>query len=69
MRHRKSRTVGHGTLDRPPEGAAPIAGASAAQSAIPDVLGRHLRVLFCGINPGLVSAAARAHFANPRNDF
>jgi TDG/mug DNA glycosylase family protein len=26
-------------------------------------------VLFCGINPGRVSAAARAHFANPRNDF
>jgi TDG/mug DNA glycosylase family protein len=28
-----------------------------------------LRVLFCGINPGRVSAAAAAHFANPRNDF
>jgi TDG/mug DNA glycosylase family protein len=26
-------------------------------------------VLFCGINPGRVSAAAGAHFANPRNDF
>jgi double-stranded uracil-DNA glycosylase len=26
-------------------------------------------VLFCGINPGRVSAAAAAHFANPRNDF
>jgi len=26
-------------------------------------------VVFCGINPGRVSAAARAHFANPRNDF
>jgi len=26
-------------------------------------------VLFCGINPGRVSAAAHAHFANPRNDF
>jgi TDG/mug DNA glycosylase family protein len=45
------------------------AAESAVQSAIPDVLGRHLRVLFCGINPGRVSAAARAHFANPRNDF
>jgi TDG/mug DNA glycosylase family protein len=33
------------------------------------VLGPNLRVLFCGINPGRVSAAARAHFANPRNDF
>jgi TDG/mug DNA glycosylase family protein len=38
-------------------------------SAIPDVLGPDLRVLFCGINPGRVSAAAHAHFANPRNDF
>jgi len=26
-------------------------------------------VVFCGINPGRVSAAAHAHFANPRNDF
>jgi TDG/mug DNA glycosylase family protein len=32
-------------------------------------LGPDLRVLFCGINPGRVSAAAGAHFANPRNDF
>jgi TDG/mug DNA glycosylase family protein len=32
-------------------------------------LGPDLRVLFCGINPGRVSAAAHAHFANPRNDF
>jgi double-stranded uracil-DNA glycosylase len=33
------------------------------------VLAPDLRVLFCGINPGRVSAAAHAHFANPRNDF
>ena len=39
------------------------------RSPIPDVLGDDLRVVFCGINPGRVSAAARAHFANPRNDF
>jgi TDG/mug DNA glycosylase family protein len=38
-------------------------------SDVPDVLGPNLRVVFCGINPGRVSAAARAHFANPRNDF
>jgi double-stranded uracil-DNA glycosylase len=38
-------------------------------SAVPDVLAPGLRVVFCGINPGFVSAAARAHFANPRNDF
>src|SRR5438132_4973355 len=39
------------------------------ESAIPDILGPSLRVIFCGINPGRVSAAAAAHFANPRNDF
>src|SRR3954463_9380550 len=39
------------------------------ETAIPDVLAPDLRVLFCGINPGRVSAAAHAHFANPRNDF
>jgi double-stranded uracil-DNA glycosylase len=39
------------------------------ESPIPDVLAPGLRVLFCGINPGRVSAAAHAHFANPRNDF
>jgi TDG/mug DNA glycosylase family protein len=37
--------------------------------SVPDVLDRDLRVLFCGINPGRISAAAGAHFANPRNDF
>jgi double-stranded uracil-DNA glycosylase len=39
------------------------------RSAVPDVLAPGLRVLFCGINPGRWSAAAGAHFANPRNDF
>jgi double-stranded uracil-DNA glycosylase len=38
-------------------------------SAVPDVLGTGLGIVFCGINPGLRSAAAGAHFANPRNDF
>ena len=41
----------------------------AIESAVPDVLAPDLRVVFCGINPGYVSAAAGAHFANPRNDF
>src|ERR1700751_5113715 len=45
------------------------APARAAASAVPDVLGPGLSVVFCGINPGFVSDAARAHFANPRNDF
>ena len=42
---------------------------SRTPSAVPDVLAPGLRVVFCGINPGRVSAAAHAHFANPRNDF
>ncbi|MCS7007095.1 MAG: mismatch-specific DNA-glycosylase [Gaiellaceae bacterium] len=40
-----------------------------SESAVPDVLGPGVRVVFCGINPGRASAAAGAHFANPRNDF
>jgi TDG/mug DNA glycosylase family protein len=40
-----------------------------AESAVPDVLAPGLKAIFCGINPGRVSAAAGAHFANPRNDF
>ena len=43
--------------------------ADTAPSAVPDVLGPDLTCVFCGINPGRVSAAAAAHFANPRNDF
>jgi double-stranded uracil-DNA glycosylase len=36
---------------------------------VPDVLGPDLRVLFCGINPGLWSAAVGHHFARPGNRF
>src|SRR5215212_9247995 len=36
---------------------------------IPDVVGGGLRVLFCGINPGLMSAATGHHFARPGNRF
>jgi len=39
------------------------------ESDVPDVLALGLTAIFCGINPGRVSAAANAHFANPRNDF
>jgi len=42
---------------------------SSTPSDVPDVLAPGLAVIFCGINPGRVSAAAGAHFANPRNDF
>ncbi|WP_242001511.1 G/U mismatch-specific DNA glycosylase [Kribbella steppae] len=34
-----------------------------------DVIGDELRVLFCGINPGLMSAVRGQHFARPGNRF
>jgi double-stranded uracil-DNA glycosylase len=40
-----------------------------AESSVSDVLAPYLGCVFCGINPGRFSAAAHAHFANPRNDF
>jgi TDG/mug DNA glycosylase family protein len=36
---------------------------------IDDVVGPGLRVLFCGINPGLYSGATSWHFARPGNRF
>ncbi|MFR9676457.1 G/U mismatch-specific DNA glycosylase [Streptomyces sp. TR06-5] len=36
---------------------------------MPDILANGLRVLFCGINPGLWSAATGHHFARPGNRF
>ncbi|MCT2593960.1 G/U mismatch-specific DNA glycosylase [Streptomyces sp. N2-109] len=36
---------------------------------VPDVASAGLRVLFCGINPGLWSAATGHHFARPGNRF
>ena len=42
---------------------------SDARSDVPDVLAPGLRLVLVGINPGRASAAAAAHFANPRNDF
>jgi TDG/mug DNA glycosylase family protein len=36
---------------------------------LPDILGPGLRCVFVGINPGIRSAEAGHHFANPRNDF
>jgi TDG/mug DNA glycosylase family protein len=36
---------------------------------VPDLIDYDLKVLFCGINPGLYSAWARHHFARPGNRF
>ena len=42
---------------------------AAAGKTIPDVVARDLLVLFCGINPGLYTAAVGHHFARPGNRF
>jgi TDG/mug DNA glycosylase family protein len=43
--------------------------AAAQDGAIADVIAPGLRVLFCGINPGLWSGATGRHFARPGNRF
>jgi len=53
-------------------GGMPLDLAGARNRTIPDVLpepGAPFRVLFCGINPGLYSAATGWHFARPGNRF
>src|SRR5947207_12407747 len=40
-----------------------------AGKTLPDVIAPNLRVLFCGINPGLYTAAVGHHFARPGNRF
>lgn len=42
---------------------------AAARKTLPDVIAPGLGVLFCGINPGLYSAATGHHFARPGNRF
>ncbi|QWZ09581.1 G/U mismatch-specific DNA glycosylase [Nocardioides panacis] len=42
---------------------------SARDRLLPDVVGPGLRVLFSGINPGLLSAWTGLHFARPGNRF
>jgi double-stranded uracil-DNA glycosylase len=43
--------------------------AAAYTKTVPDVIAPGLSVLFCGINPGLYSAATGHHFARPGNRF
>jgi TDG/mug DNA glycosylase family protein len=42
---------------------------AARDRLLPDLLGPGLRIVFCGINPGLWSAATGHHFARPGNRF
>ncbi len=40
-----------------------------AGKTVPDIIAKNLDILFCGINPGLYSAAVKHHFARPGNRF
>lgn len=42
---------------------------AARNKTVPDVIAPDLKVLFCGINPGLYTAAVGHHFARPGNRF
>src|SRR5437868_5579481 len=42
---------------------------TARAKRVPDIIAPGLKVLFCGINPGLYSAAVGHHFARPGNRF
>jgi len=72
-RYRPLRVNGHArrTLSSQPaiprfdaEGATPV-----PDKPLPDVVGAGIDVLFCGINPSLMSAARGHHFARPGNRF
>src|SRR6266849_8470201 len=42
---------------------------AARDKKVPDIIAPSLKVLFCGINPGLYSGAVGHHFARPGNRF
>ncbi|HSE22480.1 MAG TPA: G/U mismatch-specific DNA glycosylase [Pyrinomonadaceae bacterium] len=42
---------------------------AATEKTVRDVIAPNLKVLFCGINPGLYTAAVGHHFARPGNRF
>ncbi len=43
--------------------------AAAQDATVPDLIRPSLKILFCGINPSLYSAAVGQHFARPGNRF
>lgn len=69
--HQPGRPIEPSRASRPsrPSRPSPAELAAAYGCAIPDVIAPDLAVLFCGINPGLWSAAVGRHFARPGNRF
>jgi TDG/mug DNA glycosylase family protein len=60
-----SRQMKDGAFRRP----SPAELEAAHGRTLPDVIASGLRILFCGINPSLYSAAVGHHFARPGNRF
>jgi TDG/mug DNA glycosylase family protein len=53
----------------PPRRPTPAELKAAKNKTVPDVIAPGLKVLFCGINPGLYTAAIGHHFGRPGNRF
>lgn len=62
-------TPASGTVSTVPRKPTRAEIAAAVNREVPDLLASDLRVLFCGINPGLYTAAVGHHFARPGNRF
>lgn len=54
---------------KPPRRPSRLEVEQAHGKTVPDIIAPGLRVLFCGINPGLYSGATGHHFARPGNRF
>ena len=65
----RGRSVDHSHMSQPPLRPSAADLKSAHGRTIPDLIAPDLDVLFCGINPGLYSAATGHHFARPGNRF
>jgi TDG/mug DNA glycosylase family protein len=56
-------------MSQPPPRPTAAELSAATERTVPDLIVPDLRVLFCGINPGLYSGATGDHFARPGNRF
>lgn len=56
-------------LSPPPRRPTKAELAAAVHKTVPDLIAPNLAVLFCGINPGLYTAAIGHHFGRPGNRF
>jgi TDG/mug DNA glycosylase family protein len=57
------------SLMKPPRRPSRAELLAATNKTVPDLIAPGLKVLFCGINPGLYSGAVGHHFARPGNRF